>query len=150
MVKTYILVREQWVQRPIDDVFEFFSRASNLESITPPWLNFLITEAPENIREGSLIKYRLRLHGIPVRWTTKIIAWEPPLRFVDVQVSGPYSLWHHEHRFSAENGGTKMEDEVRYSLPLGPLGRLAHWMMARRDVQTFFDYREKKIRELFG
>jgi ligand-binding SRPBCC domain-containing protein len=150
LAKIYILKHSQWVPRPLDEVFAFFSRAANLETITPAFLNFRITEAPEEIRVGSRIKYVLRLHGVPVRWTTEIVTWEPPRRFVDVQLSGPYSLWHHEHRFSEERGGTRMEDEVRYSLPFGPIGQVAHWIIVRRDVEGIFTYREAKIREMFG
>ncbi len=99
---------------------------------------------------GSLIKYVLRLRGVPVRWTTEIITWEPPRLFVDVQLSGPYSLWHHEHRFAEERGGTRMEDEVCYALPFGPLGQIVHWMIVRKDIEKIFTYREEKIREMFG
>jgi hypothetical protein len=138
------------VPRPIGQVFAFFSRAANLETLTPAFLNFRIVEAPEGIRVGSRIKYVLRLRGVPVRWITEIVAWEPPLRFVDIQLSGPYSSWHHEHRFTEERGGTRMEDEVRYALPFGPLGQIAHWVVVRKDVERIFSYREEKVREMFG
>jgi ligand-binding SRPBCC domain-containing protein len=148
--KTYILQRSLWVPRPIDEIFAFFSRAANLETITPAFLKFRITESPEEICQGSRIKYVLRLHGIPVRWATEIVTWEPPRRFVDVQLSGPYSLWHHEHRFTEERGGTRLQDEVRYALPFGLLGQVAHWVTVRRDVEDIFAYREEKIKEMFG
>ena len=150
MPSSYILTHTQWLPRPIGDVFDFFSRPSNLQVITPPLLNFHITEAPEHIQAGSLIRYRLRVHGVAIRWTTEIVAWNPPHSFIDVQLSGPYKLWHHEHKFVAERGGTTLSDEVQYALPFGPLGRLVHWMFVRRDVERIFEYRSQKMSELFG
>jgi ligand-binding SRPBCC domain-containing protein len=130
-------------------VFDFFSLAQNLSLLTPPWLEFKMVEAPE-LRAGALIHYRLRIHGLPARWTTKITEWAPPHRFVDIQLSGPYQLWHHEHVFTAGRDGTTMADTVRYALPFGPLGRLAHWAFVGHDLQHVFDYRAQKMRELFG
>jgi hypothetical protein len=150
MPSSYTLTHTQWLPRPIEAVFDFFSRSSNLQVITPPSLNFQITEAPERIQTGSLIKYRLRVHAVPVRWATEIIAWNPPHSFVDVQLSGPYKKWHHEHKFVAERGGTTLSDEVQYALPFGPLGKMVHWMFVRRDVERIFEYRSQKMRELFG
>jgi ligand-binding SRPBCC domain-containing protein len=148
--KTYILKRTQWVPQPLHVVFDFFSRPANLQSITPPFLDFKITDAPAEICAGSLIRYTLRLHGIPVRWKTEIADWKPPHSFVDLQISGPYTLWRHTHTFVEERGGTAIEDEVAYALPLGPVGRIAHWMLVRRDLKVIFDYRSDKMRELFG
>lgn len=150
MAKTYILTRQQWVPRPIEAAFDFFSRASNLQSITPPWLDFHITEAPAEMRAGALLRYTLRIHKIPVRWKTEITEWNPPYGFVDEQISGPYELWHHEHTFTSDRGGTVIEDEVRYALPFGPLGRLAHVILVRRDLKLIFDYRSEKMREILG
>lgn len=150
MAKTYILARTAWVPRPLDVVFDFFSRPANLQILTPPFLNFKITDVPEALRAGALIRYRLSVHGMPVRWVTEITEWNPPHRFVDIQLSGPYTLWRHTHTFVAENGGTTLKDEVQYSLPLGPLGRIAHWAVVKRDVNAIFDYRGEKMRELFG
>jgi hypothetical protein len=148
--KTYILTRTQWVPQPREAVFDFFCRPSNPQSITPPFLDFKITDAPAEIRAGSLIRYTLRLHGIPVRWKTEIAAWNPPHSFVDLQISGPYNLWRHTHTFSEERGGTVIEDEVEYALPLGILGQIAHSILVRRDLKTIFDYRSDKMREMFG
>ena len=148
--KIYILHRQQLVSRPIAEVFEFFSRASNLQVLTPPWLDFRIVEAPETMEAGSLIRYKLRIHKLPIRWTTEIIEWQPPHRFVDVQLSGPYSLWHHEHTFMADPKGTLVEDKVRYALPFGFVGRIANWMSVERDVTAIFDYRERKMCKLFS
>ncbi len=107
-------------------VFPFFADARNLEAITPPLLGFrVVTPDPIEMRVGTLIQYRLRLHGVPVYWLTSIQAWDPPHRFVDVQVRGPYGLWHHTHTFEEVDGGTLMRDTVRYAIGFGPLGEIA-------------------------
>ena len=145
------LVREQLVPRPLDDVFCFFSKAENLEALTPAWLKFkILSVVPEPIEKGTIIKYRLRLRGIPLHWTTEILEWNPPFGFVDLQKSGPYKLWHHTHRFMAERDRTRIVDEVLYALPFGLIGHVAHRLFVRRDVERIFDFRRKKIEELFG
>ena len=148
---TYILRREQWIARPIDEVFAFFADAENLEKITPPWLDFkMISMSTESISAGTVIRYRLRLHGIPFHWRTDICAWSPPHRFVDEQTKGPYRQWRHTHRFEAQGSRTKMIDEVQYSLPFGVLGRIVHALKVRGDVNRIFDYRRLQIDKLFG
>lgn len=151
-MKIHKLHREQFLARPLDEVFAFFSCAENLEEITPEFLNFRILSVhPPEIRLGTVIRYRLAWHRlIPLRWTTEIIRWEPPARFVDSQVSGPYKLWHHEHRFEARGNGTMMFDTVRYALPLSGLGVMAHRFVVRRDVSKIFDFRAQRISELFA
>ena len=149
MMQTYIFSREQWLPRPLEDVFGFFSRPENLQVITPPWLNFRIVECPSSLKEGSLIRYRLRLRRLPVRWTSEITEWKPPFRFVDRQLSGPYRLWNHEHDFAAERGGTRIHDRVTYALPFGIIGRLAHRAIVESDVQRIFDFRADTMRNLF-
>ena len=150
-MRFHTLRSEQWAPHPLAEVFQFFSDARNLAEITPPWLGFrMLTPGPIRMEPGAKISYRLGVHGIPIRWTTEIRQWQPPHRFVDVQLSGPYALWHHVHRFEALNGGTRMRDVVRYRLPFGALGRLMNSLLVRRDVQQIFDYRKKRIRELFG
>ena len=145
----HTLRRRQWIPRPIDEVFAFFSDAWNLEEITPSWLGFrILTPGAIQIAEGTRIRYRLRLHGIPVGWTTEVRQWKPPNRFVDVQIHGPYRLWHHTHRFEAKAGGTLMTDIVRYRLPLGIIGWIVHRLKIRRDVERIFDYRAQHIREV--
>jgi hypothetical protein len=145
------LRREQWIPRPLDEVFTFFSNARNLGEITPNWLGFrILTPGPIRIATGTKLRYRLSLHGVPVSWTTEIRRWNPPFRFVDMQLSGPYRLWHHTHRFEAHNGGTRMTDIVRYRLPFGMLGRAIHALKVRRDVEQIFDYRFQRINELFA
>src|SRR5262245_5790145 len=103
----YLIEREQWVPKPIEDVFGFFADATNLEAITPAWLRFrIVTPTPIAMAVGTLIAYRLRWRGLPLHWTTRIEAWEPPHRFVDMQLSGPYRSWHHTHSFESQEGGT--------------------------------------------
>ncbi|MGZ4898874.1 MAG: SRPBCC family protein [Candidatus Angelobacter sp.] len=149
--KTYTLAFAQQVPRQLPEVFAFFSCAENLEVLTPPWLNFKILEVtPQPLRQGTLINYSLRVHGIPLRWTSEIIEWEPPHRFVDLQLRGPYKLWRHEHRFEARDGGTLISDAITLALPVGILGQLAYKIKVRSDVQEIFAFREKKIRTLFG
>ena len=147
----YKLDRELRVSRPLPDVFEFFSRADNLERITPPWMRFrILTPGPIEMREGAMIAYALRVRGIPLRWLTRIELWNPPFEFVDIQTKGPYKLWRHTHRFSKVEGGTSIADTVEYALPLGVLGRLAHRLQVAQDLSRIFDYREQRVRELFA
>jgi uncharacterized protein len=149
--KNYTLAFQQQVPRPLPEIFEFFSQAENLEVLTPPWLNFKILYVrPQPVQQGTLIDYSLRVHGIPLRWTSEIVEWEPPHRFVDLQLRGPYKLWRHEHRFEPRDGGTLIADTINLALPLGFLGRLAYRIKVRSDVQEIFAFREKKIRALFG
>ena len=151
MIRFHTLRREQWIPRPVDEVFASFSDAGNLEEITPPWLGFrILTVGPTRIAAGTKLRYRLSLHGLPVRWTTEIRRWEPPFRFIDVELSGPYRLWHHTHRFEARHGGTRMTDVVRYRLPFGMIGRAVHALQLRREVKQVFDYRSRRIGELFA
>jgi len=149
--KTYTLDFKQQVPRPLPEIFEFFSRAENLEVLTPPWLNFKILHVrPQPVQKGTLIDYKLRLHGIPLRWTSEIVDWDPPHRFVDLQLRGPYKLWRHEHRFEPRDGGTLISDTITLALPLGFLGQFAYKIKVHSDVQKIFAFREKKIRALFG
>jgi ligand-binding SRPBCC domain-containing protein len=136
------LEREQVVPVPPAEAFEFFADAYNLEAITPAWLHFRVASpAPIAMGAGTLIRYRLRLHGVPVRWLTRIETWEPGHRFQDVQVRGPYRIWRHTHTFAPHEAGTTIRDRVDYALPLGPLGRLAHGVLVRRDLERIFDFR---------
>ena len=149
--RTHLLEREQWLARPIEEVFAFFGDATNLEAITPGWLRFaVITPAPIPMGAGTRIDYRLRWRGLPLRWTTLIEAWEPPLRFVDTQLRGPYRLWHHSHTFEAYAGGTLIRDEVRYRLPLGRLGGALHRIGIRHDLEAIFDERAQRVRDRLG
>jgi ligand-binding SRPBCC domain-containing protein len=148
---TYLLKREQWVPTPIDEVFAFFSDAANLEMMTPSWLRFrIVTPRPIEMRPGAAIEYRISWRFVTLRWWTEIVEWTPPVQFVDVQTRGPYKLWYHTHQFEPVDGGTRIRDEVRYALPLGVLGRIAHRLAVRRDLERVFDYRTERIGELFG
>jgi ligand-binding SRPBCC domain-containing protein len=143
MMRTHELRRELVLPARPEQVFGFFADAANLEAITPPLLSFrLVTPRPIAMGVGTFIQYRLRVHGVPVRWDTLIQAWEPPQRFVDVQVRGPYALWHHTHELSALAGErTLMRDTVRYAVGFGALGELAHRLVVRRDLEAIFDFR---------
>jgi ligand-binding SRPBCC domain-containing protein len=137
--------------RPRSEVFGFFSDAANLQELTPPWLHFrVLTAQPIAMRKGALIDYRIRLHGLPIGWKTEITAWEPPRRFVDEQLRGPYRLWVHEHSFKEIEGGTLAGDFVRYSVPGGALGTLANRLLVARDLRTVFRYRHRRLQEMFG
>jgi ligand-binding SRPBCC domain-containing protein len=132
----------------IDRVFSFFADAGNLETITPPWLQFqILTPLPIALQAGAKIDYRLRLHGVPIRWQTEITAWEPPHRFVDEQRRGPYRIWIHEHTFSKQADGCEMRDFVRYAAFGGPW---TNYLFVQRNVRMIFEYRARKLRELFG
>ena len=146
-IRHHVLRREQRLPHPPEAVFPFFADAGNLEAITPPWLGFqILTPRPIEMAAGTLIEYRLRLHGVPVRWLTRIEAWEPGTRFVDAQVRGPYRLWHHTHEFAPDGaGGTIMRDTVRYRLPFGVLGAVAHRAFVARDLAAIFDHRARRV-----
>ncbi len=149
--KFHTLRQEQWISRPVEEVFAFFANARNLEDITPPWLGFkILSVSSSSISEGTEISYHLRLHQIPFGWRTEIRRWNPPHRFVDVQRSGPYRLWHHTHIFQAHGDQTRMIDVVRYMLPFGVLGQIAHVLKVRSDVRRIFEYRRQRIEEVFG
>jgi len=148
-VSERLLEREQFFPMGVEEVFEPFSRAENLQALTPPWLHFrIVTELPIEMREGALIEYRLRFHGVPVRWRTEIEVWEPPYRFVDLALKSPFALWHHTHTFEAVEGGTIARDRVRYRVGFGPLGEVAHAVLVSRDLGRIFDFRREAIEDL--
>lgn len=146
-----VLVRELWVPKRVEDVFPFFADAANLNTLTPPWLKFeILTPLPIDMRAGALIDYRIELKGVPMKWRTLISTLEPPKRFVDEQIRGPYMLWHHTHEFETqERGGvvgTLCIDRVRYKHAGGPI---AERLLVAKDLTRIFDYRQEKMRELF-
>jgi len=148
-MRTHLLEREQELAIAPHQTFELFADAGNLERITPPWLRFRIVSRGEiEMGPGTLIEYRLALHRVPVSWLTRIEVWEPPARFVDRQMRGPYALWEHTHSFEAAGDGTLMRDRVRYRLPLGVVGGLAHLAFVRRDLERIFDYRRDAVSRL--
>lgn len=137
---------EQRIARPLPEVFDFFSRAANLELITPPWLSFsIVGREPAEVTPGTVIPYRLRLHGIPLIWVSQIEQFEPMRMFVDRQLIGPYRQWLHRHEFEADGEHTLIRDEVQYELPLGRLGARAGLPFVRRDVARIFAYRRDTI-----
>ena len=142
--------RSQIIERPREEVFAFFSDAFNLERITPAFLNFrILTPAPIEMAAGTLIDYSLSLHGIPMKWRTRIEEFTPNERFIDVQLKGPYRLWHHTHTFEEHPDGTLMRDIIDYEMPFGPLGTLARALVVRRQLEEIFDYRVEMIDSFF-
>ncbi len=128
------------------EAFAFFEDPHNLARITPAWLNFRIASpAPIQMRKGAEIEYRIRWLGLPFNWKTAITEYEPPFFFVDEQAAGPYAYWHHRHDFRPTEYGALVSDRVDYALPFGPLGRLAHRLAVRRQLQEIFNYRQKAL-----
>ena len=150
MIRDRVLERSQVVPAAVEEAFAFFADAWNLESITPPWLRFRIVEAPQTLERGSLLVYRLRLFGVPIRWRTEIVEWQPPFRFTDLQVEGPYRRWEHTHRLRPVDGGTEIHDRVVYRLPYEPLAGLAAPVTVARWLRAIFDYRALRIGALLG
>ncbi len=147
-MKTHLFTDELWLPQPREDVFPFFAEARNLQTITPPWLDFdVVTPGTIRMREGVLIDYRLKVHGIPLRWRSEITAWDPPYRFVDEQRRGPYLYWRHEHSFVPSQGGTLCRDEVSYRV-LG--GALVDRFLVRKDVERIFAFRREAIASAFS
>ncbi|MBY0231784.1 MAG: SRPBCC family protein [Gemmataceae bacterium] len=142
---------EQWLPRPVEEVFAFFSDAGNLDVLTPPWLRFrILTPLPVEMTRGTLLEYRISWRWLPLRWKTEIAAWEPPVRFVDRMLSGPYRQWVHEHGFEAKDGGTLMTDRVDYAVPGWLLEPVVNGWIVGPDVRRIFGYRRAKMQELFG
>ncbi len=139
---------ELWLPLSPEEIFPFFADASNLEAITPASLGFkVITPSPIAMHEGTLIDYKLRIHGFPIRWRTRIAAWQPPYRFVDEQLRGPYRQWIHEHTFEAKDGGTLCRDIVNYAVPFG---FIAHPLFVRREVESIFAFRSEALKKHFA
>ncbi|MFN0085937.1 MAG: SRPBCC family protein [Blastocatellia bacterium] len=149
---TYVLEREQIIDRSKAETFSFFCDAYNLERITPEFLRFrVVTPPPIEMKGGGIIDYRLSLYGIGFRWRTMIESWQPAERFVDAQLCGPYSLWRHTHTFEEIGPGrTRMRDVVLYRIPFGPLGRLAHCLFVGRALRKIFDYRAAMTEKLLS
>ena len=139
---------ELWLPLPPEELFPFFADAGNLDAITPPSLHFhIVTPLPVEMRVGALIDYKLRVRGLPMRWRTLISAWEPPHRFVDEQIRGPYRQWIHEHTFEPRDGGTLARDVVHYAVPFN---FLAHPLFVRSEVEKIFAFRQEALRKRFG
>ena len=147
-MKTYWLKKRLWLPEPRERVFEFFSDPYNLDRLTPAWLNFeILTPLPAPTKQGTLLDYRLRIRGIPIRWQSEIVVWEPPQRFIDRQTKGPYSLWIHEHRFEDHEGGTLVGDNVEYAVPGGTM---VQKFLVAPDLERIFKYRHRVLEETFN
>jgi ligand-binding SRPBCC domain-containing protein len=151
-MRLHVFEQTQTVAAPLDEVFPFFAQPENLAEITPPSMGFqVLTPSPITMKDGAVIDYVVRVGGLPMRWRTLITAYEPPYRFVDEQLLGPYSFWHHTHTFApSAGGGTELGDLVRYALPLGPLGDLAHALVVSRQLRGIFAHRQRVMIERFG
>lgn len=138
----------QFIDLPLEKVFDFFSEAKNLERITPEYLNFKITyQSTDKINQDTIFKYKLKVHGFPVRWKTNIINWKTNELFTDYQVKGPYKVWYHTHYFYPYKNGTLMVDDVFYKLPLRFLGDLFGVWLVKKDVPDIFKYRALEMKK---
>lgn len=147
----HLLVSETKLYRPLAEVFDFFSKAENLNEVTPPELSFAITTPlPIAMQVGTFIDYRIKLSGIPFSWRTHIKAWNPPHSFVDEQVKGPYVRWHHTHTFEQKDGYVLMTDRVEYLSPGWFLEPIVHHLIVKSRVEAIFAYREQVFKRLFG
>lgn len=150
-MRVHTFEAHQWVSSPTPQTFEFFADAANLETITPPFLNFrILTELPVEMRVGARIDYRIALYGLPMTWKTNIDQWESGRSFIDRQLSGPYAQWIHLHTFEPSAGGTRLYDRVLYALPLDPLSRPGHPLFVRPTIERIFAYRRQVIAARFG
>jgi len=144
----FLLERDVVVARPIQEVFRFFAEPKNLNQLTPPWLDFhIVACSTPAIGPGTLIDYKLKLHGLPLRWRSRITAWNPPYGFADEQLRGPYRTWIHHHAFEDLGGSTRCRDSVRYAV-LG--GSIVNRLFVARDVNRIFDYRTEQLSKIFG
>lgn len=139
-----------WIPVPIETAFSFFSKAENLNKLTPPWLHFeILTPLPVDMAAGTLLDYRLKLHGIPIKWRTQIVQWNPPFQFVDLQLRGPYRKWVHTHTFVAKDNGTVVEDLVNFAVLGFFLEPLIHKYLIEPDLTRIFEYRRTQLAEIF-
>jgi ligand-binding SRPBCC domain-containing protein len=139
------------INKPLSEVFEFFSKAENLNKLTPPKVHFtILTPLPIPMFPGQIIKYRIKLFGIPFFWKTEITAWNPPFKFEDKQLSGPYVIWNHQHLFKEVDGKTEMTDIVTYKSKGWILAPFLHLLFVDKNVNEIFAYREKRLDEIFG
>ena len=149
-MKLYTLDSIQLIEKPIEDVFNFFSKPKNLSVITPQKLGFkILTPTPIKMGTGCIIDYKIHLIGIPIHWRSLITDFNPPHMFVDQQIKGPYTMWHHTHTFQEVKDGVEIRDRVVYSLPIGIFGRILNYYWIRKNLQNIFNYRKKVINKLF-
>jgi ligand-binding SRPBCC domain-containing protein len=152
-MKVYTLRRQQQLPISAEGAWAFFSSAGNLAKITPPEMGFTIVstlnEGP--VYSGMLIEYRVKpLLGISMKWVTEITGVDAPHEFTDRQLKGPYAIWEHTHCFKSVKGGVEMTDEVKYALPLGWLGNIAHELLVKSKLKQIFDFRTESLKKLFG
>jgi len=148
----YQLKRKQFVKTDLKTCWDFFSSPQNLKRITPPYMGFNIKfDLPEKMYEGLMIEYSVKpVLGIPMTWITEIKTVKDNLFFVDEQRKGPYKIWHHEHHFKEVEGGVEMTDIVSYELPLGILGKFAHVLFVKKQLEGIFNFRIKMVDEIFA
>ena len=146
----HVLEARVWLARPRPEVFAFFADPANLLRITPPRVGLRLLTPPATLAAGAVLDFRVRWLGLPLRWRAYVREYDPPYRFVDVQVRGPWARWEHRHLFLEENGGTWVEDRVTYRLPFGPLGRLAHGALVHRQLRALWAYRQARLADLLG
>ncbi len=149
-MKFYHLDRIQILPLPLDQAFAFFADPRHLEASTPPFVHFKFTrEPPAVFQAGSVVDYRVRMLGVPFRWQARIELWEPPHRFVDIQVKGLFASWHHTHLFEdAGDGHTRMRDRIEFAMPMGALGRVAYRLFVARTIERIFDVRAEHLAAL--
>ncbi len=149
-MKTYVLEKTTVIEKPLLYVFDFFSKAENLNKITPKEVYFkILTPSPIPMKKGTLIDYKIKLNGIPFIWKTEISEWNPPHKFADNQLVGPYKLWFHEHFFEEKDGHTIMTDRVTYLSKGWILAPFLHWLFVDKKVKQIFEYREIQLKEIF-
>lgn len=147
-MKPHRIKESIWLPLSPEEVFPFFADVGNMQRITPRELHFrILNPLPIEMRQGAIVDYRLRLYGIPFSWRSVITQWDPPRRFVDEQVFGPYGMWVHTHNFWPDREGTVVEDDIMYRLPLHPLGEIA-FPLVRAELGRIMGYRRRMIREL--
>lgn len=150
-MKTHILKRETLINKNISEVFDFFSKAGNLNRLTPEQLGFeILSELPVDMKVGTIIDYKIKLNFIPFKWQSLITKWDPPFLFEDTQVKGPYRIWVHEHKFEDKGDSTLMTDTVNYLSPGSIFEFIPHYLIVKKKVESIFDYREKILANIFS
>lgn len=149
-MKTYEINTTQFIDKPLETVFHFFSKPENLEQMTPKNLSFkILTPKPIKMEKGALIDYTIRIVVIPIHWRSYVSKYYPPYEFVDEQVKGPYAFWHHTHTFKEVDGGVEIKDRVKYAIPMGILGRFIHAIYIKNDLKKIFTHRKIAIENVF-
>ena len=151
-MKLYTFKKEQKISKSIIDVFDFFSKPENLSVITPNKMDFkILTPSPIEMKEGTLIDYTVKIMSFPIRWRTLITKYDPPNMFIDQQLKGPYSMWHHTHLFEKTNDNeTLIKDVILYAVPFSFIGSITHSLYIKRDLENIFDYRSQEIKRIFN